>query len=135
MALSSQHGKSTVITVATFDLSQFTKNSSIERNPDIHDTTGYTVDDALNQGGLKRGTFNMSGVYDTAATGPRGKLLPLHATTVVVTRKPEGTGSGKPLETFSAVVGKYVETSPHDDMVTWSQDFTLSGPVVPTVQP
>lgn len=129
-----QHGKSTVVKVATFDLSIFTKTSTLERNPDIHDTTGYTLDDATYQGGVKRGTFTMSGIYDSTAAGPRGKLIPLHATVVAVIRQPEGTGVGKAQDSFNAVVGKYTETSPQDDMVTWSQDFTISGPVSVAVQ-
>lgn len=129
-----QHGKSTVIKVATFDLSIYCKTSTLERNPDIHDTTGYTLDDATYQGGVKRGTFTMSGIYDSTVSGPRAKLLPLHATTVAIIRQPEGTATGKAQDSFSAVVGKYVETSPQDDMVTWSQDFTISGAVTTTVQ-
>jgi hypothetical protein len=44
-------------------------------------------------------------------------------------------GTTKAQDSFSAVVGKYVETEPNDDMVTWSQDFTITGPIVATPQP
>lgn len=129
------HGKATVIKVATFDLSIYTKTSTFELNPDIHDTTGYTLDDATYQGGVRRGTFTMSGIYDSTTTGPRAKLKPLNAQVVAILRQPEGPTTGKPQDAFSAVVGKYVETEPNDDMVTWSQDFTISGPVTATVLP
>jgi hypothetical protein len=33
------------------------------------------------------------------------------------------------------VLTKYVETNPVDDMVTWSADFEISGPVVTTALP
>jgi hypothetical protein len=130
-----QHGKSTVIKVATFDLSVYTKTSNIELNPDVHDTTGYTIDDATYQGGVRRATFTMSGVYDSTTVGPRAKLKPLNGQVAAIIRQPEGAGTGKAQDAFSAVVGKYVETSPNDDMVTWSQDFTISGPIVTTAQP
>jgi hypothetical protein len=129
------HGKATVIKVATFDLSVYTKTSTIELNPDIHETTGYTLDDATYQGGIRRGTFTMSGIYDSTSAGPRQKLKPLNATTVAIIRQPEGVGTTKAQDSFSAVVGKYVETEPNDDMVTWSQDFTITGPIVATPQP
>lgn len=129
------HGKGTVITVATKDLSAFTKTSTLERTAKTHDVTGYGVDDELHSGGLKTGTFTMSGVYDnTASTGPRNVLNALLGTTVAVVRKGEGTGTGKPNDAFSGILEKYVETNPHDDMVTWSADIKVSGPVTATAQ-
>lgn len=134
--MTTAHGKLTVITVATKDISPFIKTSSLERGAAVHNTTGYGVDDEVNAGGLKNGKFTMAGVYDNTVTvGPRIVLNPLVGTLVVVVRKVEGTATGKPIDTFNAIVEKYVETSPHDDMVTWSADFTVSGPVVPTVGP
>lgn len=134
--MATAHGKATVLTVATKDISPYCKTSSLERGAKVHDTTGYGVDDELNAGGLKNGKFTVSGVYDnTVLVGPRIVLNPLVGTVVAVIRKLEGTGSGKPQDAFNAVLEKYVETSPHDDMVTWSADFTTSGPVTATTQP
>lgn len=130
------HGRNTVITVATKDISPYTKTSSLELNPDVHDTSGYGITNKTKAGGLIDGKFSMSGTYDnTASTGPGYALKPIVGTTVAVVRKIEGTGTGKPQETFNAVVGKYVETSPVDDMVTWSQDFEISGSITTITQP
>jgi hypothetical protein len=134
--MTTSHGKKTIITVATKDISPYTKTSSLERGATVHNTTGYGVDDELNEGGLRNGKFTCGGVYDnTVSVGPRNALNSLVGTVVVVTRKVEGTGAGKPLDTFNAVLEKYVETNPHDDMVTWSADFTVSGVVAATAQP
>lgn len=134
--MTTQHGKATVLTVNAKDISLFCKSSSLERGASVHNTTGYGVDDEANAGGLRNGKFTVSGIYDnTALTGPRIVLNPLVGTLVPIIRKIEGTATGKPIDTFSAVLEKYVETSPHDDMVTWSADFTVSGAVVASVAP
>ncbi len=134
--MSTVHGRNTVITVATKDISAWCKSSTLEITPDIHDNTGYGATAKTKNGGLLDNKFSCSGTYDnTASTGPGTALRPLAGTTVVVTRKLEGTGTGKPLDTFNAVVGKYVETSPVDDNVSWTCDFEVSGPITPSTQP
>jgi hypothetical protein len=130
------HGKDTVITVATKDISVYCKTSSYEGSAAVHKTTGYTKTAETKQGGLIDGKFTCGGTYDnTALTGPRNAIKPLLGTTATVTRKPEGTGTGRPLDTFAAVVAKYVETNPVDDMVTWSAEFEISDVVTTTTQP
>lgn len=130
------HGKLTVITVATKDISPYTKTSQYERSGKAHDTTGYGLDDETYEGGLRGGKFTCGGRYDnTASVGPRNAMHAIVSTKIVVTRKVEGTGTGKPLDTFDAVLLSYVETNPHDDLIDWSAEFQISGPVVTTVQP
>lgn len=134
--MSTVHGKLTVITVATKDISAYCKTSSYEGSADVHDTTGYGKDAKTKAGGLKDGKFTCGGTYDnTASTGPGNALKPALGTTVAVVRKLEGTGTGKPQESFSAVLSKYVETSPHDDMVSWSAEFEISDVITTTTQP
>lgn len=129
------HGRLTVVKVATKDISPYCKTSSLEINPDIHDTTGYGASAKTKEGGLLDGKFTVSGSYDnTVLVGPRIVLLSLVGTTAAIVRQLEGAGTGKPQDAFNAVVGKYVETSPVDDMVTWSCDFEITGPVVSTAQ-
>lgn len=132
-----RHGKDTVVTVATFDLSVYTKTSTLEQAANVHNITGYTPtgDAETNQGGTKKATFSMGGVYDDGTSGPRAKLQPLLGTTVSIVRKPAGTGTGKAQDVFSAVLEKYVETNPFDDMISWTAEFTVSGVVNATPQP
>jgi hypothetical protein len=136
--MSSVHGQFTKITVATKDISPFCKTSSYEGSADFHETTGYQPPGGAKtkSGGLIDGKFTCGGTYDnTASVGPRNALKPLLGTTVAVVRNPEGTGTGKPNDAFSGVLTKYVETNPVDDMVTWSAEIEISGPVTTTALP
>lgn len=129
------HGKNTVITVATKDISQYCNTSQMTRGADSHDVTGYGKDDHVLSGGLRKGEFSCGGTYDnTASNGPRAALRPFIGAVVACTRKPEGTGVGKPLETFSALLEDYQETNPVADMVSWSAKFTVSDAITDTTQ-
>lgn len=128
------HGKNTVITLAASDLSAYTNSSEFEREADEHDVTCYGKSDHVFAGGLGKGAFKMSGVYDDGATGPRDVIEPLIGTVATLIRKPEGTGTGKPQDSVGVLVKKYVETSPVADMVAWSMEGTLSDAVTSTNQ-
>lgn len=129
------HGKNTVITVATKDISQYCNKSQLTRGADSHDLTGYGKQAHVVAGGLLKNEFTCEGNYDnTAVTGPRAALEPLVGTVVACTRKPEGTGVGKPLETFSALLEQYVETNPVADYISWSAKFTVSDVIADTTQ-
>lgn len=129
------HGRVTVVKVATKDLSTFTKQSELTREADEHDVTGGGAVGHEVQGGLTSGKFTMSGTYDsTATTGPRAVLEPLIGTNTAVIRQIEGTGTGLPQDSFTALLKSYVETSPVADMITWSAEFTVSGAVDSTPQ-
>jgi len=124
------HGKNTFVSVGGTDLSDFTDSSELNRTADSHDTTTYGNDSHRKSGGLLDGKFTMSGTYDnTASTGPRAVLEPKLGTTTAVVRQPEGTGAGKPQDSFNAVLVSYVETSPTADMVKWSAEFEIDGDV------
>jgi hypothetical protein len=130
------HGKTTKITVATKDISPYTKTSSFEVTADVHETTGYGATNKTKAPGLLDSKFTCGGTYDnTVSVGPRNALYGLAGTTVAVVRNVEGTGTGKPNDAFSAVLSKYVETNPVDDMVTWSAEFDNTGPVTTTALP
>ena len=129
------HGKNTVFKVATKDLSAVTKTSEFTGEANVHEHTPYGSTAERNYGGLKKFGFKASGVYDsTAVTGPRAVLQPLLGTTVAVIRQPEGTGVGKPQDSFSAVLKSYVETNPANDYIVWSAEFVGDGDDTTTVQ-
>jgi len=130
------HGRLTKITVATKDISPYCKTSSYEMGADVHDSTGYGATNKGKAGGLKEGKFTCGGTYDnTALVGPRIVLHSLVGTTVAVVRNVEGIGTGKPNDAFNAVLEKYVETNPVDDLVSWSADFQIDGVVTTTALP
>jgi len=129
------HARHTYISVAGSNLSAFTNSSEIERGGDKHDITMYGADDYSFSGGLLKGSFKMSGTYDdSTSAGPRAILDPLVGTVVALVRRPEGTGSGLPQDSFSALLEKYVETNPVADMIAWSAEYTVSGSVDTTPQ-
>lgn len=129
------HGKSTVVTLDSQDLSAFTNTSEITREADSHDVTAYGAEAHDFQGGLKNGTASMGGLYDnTATTGPRAVIEPLVGSKVVFTRQPEGVGPGLPQDSATVLVLNYVETNPVADMVTWTCELQLSSVVDTTAQ-
>jgi hypothetical protein len=136
--MATAHGKLTKVVIATKDVSPYVKNSQLERAASTHDTTGYapTGDAKTFAGGTRESKFTMSGVYDnTVSVGPRLVLVGQEGTSMAIVRNVEGLGTGKPNEAFNAILEKYVETNPHDDMVTWSADFQVTGPITTTALP
>jgi len=128
------HGKGTFISLNAVNLSTFTDASELERNADKHDVTTYGKDDHVYQGGLGDGKASMSGTYDNGVAGPRATIEPLVGTVVTLIRRPEGTGSGKPQDSVSVLVEKYVETNPVAGMVAWSAELQPSDAVNSTPQ-
>lgn len=129
------HGKDTVIKLDADDLSAFCNTSTLTRSADSHDVTTYGQDAHVYNGGLSDGTCSIGGIYDnTAVTGPRAVIEPLVGTNVTLIRQPEGTGSGLPQDSVTVLVLNYVETAPVADMVTWTAELQLSGPIDTTAQ-
>lgn len=132
--MAKEHGRHTQISVDGDEIGPYANTSELKQQADSHDVTMYGVDDYEYQGGLKKGTFTAGGVYDSAAAGPKAIISPLIGTVVEIIRKPLGTGTGKPTETFDALIEDYTETSPVAGMITWQMSTTRSGPIVPTTQ-
>lgn len=132
------HSKNTIITVGGADLSAYvTASSELAKTTETHEVTAYGDSAKEYAPGLNDATFSMEGTYDsTSSTGPRAKLNSIYAGNVAVTisRKPEGTGSGKAEDEFSAILTSYVETAPVNDMISWSAEFQVTGAVDTTAQ-
>lgn len=129
------HGKNTFVSVNANDISPFANASSFKRSADEHDTTTYGKDSHVFFGGLKAGSWTVSGVYDNTGAGPRAILRPLLGTVVPFIRRVEGTGTGKPQDAGTVHVKSYDETSPVADMVAWAAELTISDTVTSTTQP
>lgn len=129
------HGKSTVIKFGSSDLSTYTKSSEFVRKADTEDVTTYGKNDHVYAGGLGDATFKCEGMYDsTASTGPRAVIEPMVGTEVVLTRQPEGTGSGKPQDVVDMIITSYTESSPVAGYVTWAVEAQCSDSVNSTAQ-
>lgn len=131
-----QHGKDTEVTVGGTDLSAFTSQSDYNPTADSHDVTTYGKDGHVFAPGLTNGTFTMSGTYaNSTSTSPRLTLQPLiGAAVTTVVRKPEGTGSGKPQDSFSGLCTSYTESNPVAGMIAWTANFQISGDVTTSTQ-
>lgn len=135
--MSRNHGKNTVIIIDGDTLTTRIKNSGLDQTTDTEDVTCYGVDDKEYDVSLRDGKFKMDGVYDTATTGPKKVLERIIDAKEAVTliRRIEGTGSGKPQESFSVIVENYSETAPSSGYVMWSADMQKTGPITRTTQP
>lgn len=129
-----KHAKDTYISLDGDDLSAFCNTSELEVSADEHDVTTYGKDDHCYAGGLLTGKVTMGGIYDDGASGPKAVIEPLIGSVVTLVRRPLGTGSGKPQESLSVLVVKYVETNPVADMIAWSCDMTKSDLITRTTQ-
>lgn len=129
--MATQHGKVTYISVAATDISTFTQNSEFTRSVDTHEDTAYGGDGHKTyHPGLIGQTFTLEGKYDTVASG--GPSDTINAAidgdaAVTVIRRIQGTGSGKPELSFSAIFTSFVETSPVGGIVTWSAECQVTG--------
>lgn len=133
--MAKQHGSKTVVKVGANDISAYTNASELTVGADSHDTTTYGNTAHRYDGGLKDSKFVMSGIYDTTAgTGPRAVLRGHEGETLTLIRQTEGTGAGKPQDSFDAVLTSYVESNPVADMVTWSSEWQVDGEVDDTAQ-
>ena len=136
------HGKDTVIMIDAADISEWTNTSEFSRKAETHNVTVYggpKYGDGrkpnVYKGGLVDATFKCGGVFDqTEATGTAATLDDLEGQTVVLKRRPLGTGAGKPEQTVTMIVTDVTQTSPVADMVTWSLEAQCSGTIVTTDQ-
>lgn len=128
------HGKGAIVTLASDDLSAYCNNIAPKRSADSHDVTTFGSSSHKYHGGLLDGTVTLTGLYESGMSGPKAVVEPLLGTNVVLTVKPEGTGTGKPLDTVTVLVTAYEETIPVADMITWSCTLQCSGDLVTTSQ-
>lgn len=131
-----KHSKNTVVKLDSKDLSAFSNSSNFEKSADSHNVTTYGKNAHVFDGGLLNGAQGVEGVYDsTAVTGPRAVILPLVGTVVPFIRQPEGTGTGRPQDSFDVLVVKYTESSPVADMIKWAVELQPSDDMDHTAQP
>jgi hypothetical protein len=112
--------------------------SSIEVNytVDSIDTTTFAAGGHTYQGGMTDGSVSVSGTYDDTASGPKAVVEPLmrDGDLVACVYRPEGTGTGKPEQSFNVLVTTYGESSAVGDMIKWSSEMQVSGAVTDSVQ-
>lgn len=128
------HGKDGYLSVDANDLSAFCDSVEFSRSADSHDTTTFGQDGHTYQGGLTDGTASIGGTYDDGASGPKTVLEPLIGTVVDAVYRPEGTGTGKPEQTFDVLVTSYSDSVAVADMIKWKAELQISGAVTTATQ-
>lgn len=137
MTNSPTHGKSTVLKANTKDISAWSNTSEFKYAADKHENTGYgAVGHEYADGlGLKAHGFKCGGTFDiTATTGTAAVFQGKEGTMFAFVRRIRGTGTGLPEQAFNAVMDDYTESSPFNDIVRWTANFTVSGDVSPSTQ-
>lgn len=130
------HGRGTVITIDSDDISAFTNSNEMTDDSDMHDVSCFGAVRKAYQSGLGDGQFVIGGVYDDGAGGPRAVLRAIKTAglPVVFVYRPEGTGSGKAQTSVSVLVKQYSETDPVADMITWKCTLQMTGAITETDQ-
>lgn len=132
-----KHAKDTYISVLGVDLSPYTDTSEFTRSKDSHDVTTYGKDDHVFGGGLNNSKFSMGGFYQVGASGTPATVLEDAQESddpVAVIRRVEGTGSGKPQQSFNALCIDYKESSPVAEYIKWTAEFQVSDAVTGSTQ-
>lgn len=136
MAYTPTPGRLAVLKIGASDISPSTKTSTFSGSADVYDSSGYGVVNKTKAGGLIDGKFTASGSYDVGATTGTPTILEgKEGTTQAITRQVQGTGTTKPQEVFNAVLSKFDVTAPVDELVMWSAEWEVTGPVTRTAQP
>lgn len=131
-----RHGKDTVVKVNGVDLSEFSNSTAFNDETEANETTTYGRNRKTYMGGLGDGKITLQGVYDDGAAGPRATLKPLKdaGNAVPFILQPEGTGSGKAQSSVSVIITAFNESLPVGDVIAWTCEMQMTGPLDETDQ-
>lgn len=114
------------------NLTAFLDNVDVSWDQDASETTTLGSSGRSYVQGLYTGTISLAGKWDNAGTGtPDQWLSGLFGGTVTSAwvYAPNGSASGRPYETGSAVITNYTVTAPVDDVVTFSASLQATGTI------
>lgn len=122
------HGKDSVFTLATNDLSEYIDNVQFSDGVELAEITGLGSTSKSYIPGLKDATITISGRFDSEATGPEATLAAaVGGAAVAFEYGPEGSANGKVKRSGSVFVRSYAQTSPVGDVVAFTADLQVSG--------
>jgi hypothetical protein len=118
------------------NIAAYCSSIEVEYSVDSLQTTTFAAGGHTYQGGMTSGSISAEGTYDDTASGPKAVVEPLmrDGQLVAAVYRPEGTGSGRPEQSFNVLVEKYAESSAVGEMIQWSADMKISGAVTDAVQ-
>lgn len=129
------HGKDSVFTVNTKELSAYLTQADISNSVDMAETSTMGSEAKSYVSGLSDATISIAGFYDsTGTTGPDAVLNALVGGDSSTTFEygPEGGTSGKVKYSGNCFLTSYNVTAPVGDVVGFAADFQVTGAVTKT---
>lgn len=131
--MSMTHGKGTAVLFNQYDLSSYCDNADIAGSVEVAETTTYGTTGSAKTYivGLKDSTLALTGKADFASGASDAILVASHGASAndVVTVGLEGTTIGSRCKMGAAIQTGYTITAPVADVVSWSADSQLTGPL------
>jgi hypothetical protein len=126
------HGKDSVFTVNSKDLSAYLTQADLSNSVDMAETSTMGSEAKSYISGLSDNTISIAGFYDSTGTsGPDAVLNALVGSDSSTTFEygPEGGTSGKVKYSGSCFLTSYNVTAPIGDVVGFAADFQTTGAV------
>jgi hypothetical protein len=126
------HGKNSVFTIASEELTSFLDSVELSFSVDTAETTTLGVEAKTYLSGPSDGTISLSGKYDsTATTGPDATLQAIIGSETASAWEygPEGDASGDVKYSGNGFLTGYKVTSPVGDVVAFTADIQITGAV------
>lgn len=126
------HGKDSVFTVNSKDLSAFLTQADLGNEVGLAETSTMGVEAKTYISGLSDATISIAGFYDsTGTTGPDAVLNALVGSDSSTTFEygPEGGTTGKVKYSGSCFLTSYQISAPVGDVVAFSGDFQVTGAI------
>lgn len=131
-----KHGKNAYFKLAAGDVSPFMDSISFDHEADDHETTTYGKNYKTRLGGLKDGSFDIGGLYDSGTTpAPETLIPPLIGTVVAFEYGPEGNTAAMNKYSGSVLVKSYNQTPPVGDVIRWTATLMTTDTVTKGVFP
>lgn len=129
--MAKHHGKDSTFSIDAVDLTTFLDSITMPEAIDVAETSTMGQDAKTYIEGMSSGTISLSGRWDeTASTGPDAVLSGLKGGgATVFVYGPAGDASGAVTYTGDAILTGYSRTSPIGDVVAFTADFQITGPV------
>lgn len=127
------HGKNAQFVIGATNISNVLNEASLPREIETAETTAFGTQDKTYITGLSDATVSLSGMFDaTADTAINAIITNLKSGSIASASfryGPAGSAAGKPKFEGDALITSYELSSPVGDVVTFSLELQVTGPV------
>lgn len=126
------HGKDSVFTLATKDITAWVDSLAFSQSVETAETSCMGVEAKTYISGLSDATISFSGKYDSVAvTGPDAVISAQVGADVTCAWifGPEGSASGSEKYSGNCYVTSYEVSAPLGDVVAYSAELQITGPI------